>query len=162
MGYATESTLWQSDAFRQPIKDLISRYYELSDSPQADAGEILASKVFSSDACVKSPQGSFTGSAGSVNLALDAINLVVESRKHTIDRAFFGQGESPEIVIIGSLFMTFRNGKTLDSPFATHLKLDVASASTSQPLISFMEVYTASCPAMKNSALGEMLSIDEF
>jgi hypothetical protein len=44
MGYATESTLWQSDAFRQPIKDLISRYYELSDSPQADAGETLASK----------------------------------------------------------------------------------------------------------------------
>ncbi|CAG9948711.1 unnamed protein product [Clonostachys rosea f. rosea IK726] len=76
MGYATESTLWQSDAFRQPIKDLISRYYELSDSPQADAGETLASKVFSSDACVKSPQGSFTGSAGSVNLALNAINFV--------------------------------------------------------------------------------------
>jgi hypothetical protein len=87
---------------------------------------------------------------------------VVESRKHTIDRAFFGQGESPEIVIIGSLFLTFRNGKSLDSPFATHLKLEVASASTSQPLISFMEVYTVSCPAMKNSALGEMLSIDEY
>uniref|UniRef100_A0A8H7N0Z7 NTF2 domain-containing protein n=1 Tax=Bionectria ochroleuca TaxID=29856 RepID=A0A8H7N0Z7_BIOOC len=148
MGYATESTLWQSDAFRQPIKDLISRYYELSDSPQADAGETLASKVFSSDACVKSPQGSFTGSA---DIAASRENAwkVVESRKHTIDRAFFGQGESPEIVIIGSLFMTFRNGKSLDSPFATHLKLEVASASTSQPLISFMEVYTDLSPAMK-------------
>ncbi|CAH0054530.1 unnamed protein product [Clonostachys solani] len=169
MGYATESTLWTSDAFRQPMKDLISRYYELSDSPQADAGEILASKVFSSDACVISPNGSFTGSAGSVNLVLDGIDCtwlltkevldiaasrenawkVVESRKHTISRAFFGQGESPEIVLIGTLFMSFRNGKSLDSPFATHLKLDVASASTSQPLISYMEVYTDVSPAIK-------------
>ncbi|KAK7230048.1 hypothetical protein V2G26_002218 [Clonostachys chloroleuca] len=150
MGYGTESTLWQSDAFSQPIKDLISKYYELSDSPQADAGEILASKVFSSNACVISPQGSFAGSA---DIAASRENAwkVVESRKHTIDRAFFGsQGGSPEIVIIGSLFMTFRNGKSLDSPFATHIKLDAASASTSQPLISYMEVYTDLSPATKH------------
>jgi hypothetical protein len=68
MSYVTENTLWLSDHISADAKALIARFYELADSKQADAGLLMATEVFSSDAVMISPGGTYTGVSGTVLL----------------------------------------------------------------------------------------------
>lgn len=64
MSYVTENCVWLSAAFTQQIKDVVARFYELADSTSPDAGSVMASDVFSKDAVLIGPTGTFTGSEG--------------------------------------------------------------------------------------------------
>jgi hypothetical protein len=67
MNYVTENTLWLSDRISDEAKALIARFYELADSKQADAGQLMATEVFSGDAVMITPGGTYTGASGTVS-----------------------------------------------------------------------------------------------
>lgn len=64
MSYVTENTKWMSDQITGDTKDLIARFYELADSKQSDVGQVMATEIFSEDALLFSPNGTFKGSTG--------------------------------------------------------------------------------------------------
>lgn len=53
-----------SDQITGNTKDLVARFYELADSKQSDAGQLMATEVFSEDAALTTPGGTFKGFAG--------------------------------------------------------------------------------------------------
>lgn len=64
MSYVTEHTKWLSDAISQETKHLIARFYELADSKQPDAGQLMATQVFSKEATLVAANGTHKGSLG--------------------------------------------------------------------------------------------------
>lgn len=64
MSYVTEHTKWLSEAISQETKELIARFYELADSKQADAGQLMATQVFSKEATLVAANGTHKGSEG--------------------------------------------------------------------------------------------------
>lgn len=64
MSYVTENTKWMSDRISKSTKDLVARFYELADSKGSDAGQLMATHVFSEDAILASPNGTFNGFTG--------------------------------------------------------------------------------------------------
>lgn len=64
MSYITENTKWMSDRIGDSTKDLVARFYELADSKSPDAGQLMATDVFSEDAVLASPNGTFNGFEG--------------------------------------------------------------------------------------------------
>lgn len=71
MSYITQNTAWLSDDISQDVKDLVARFYELADSKSDDAGQLMASEVFSPDAVLIGPSGTFRGSKGSISSLLE-------------------------------------------------------------------------------------------
>lgn len=69
---------------------------------------------------------------------------VVVERKHAISRAFAGREGAQELVLLGSVRMKLINGKSVDSGFASHVKLETGAASSAQPRMAFMEVFAVS------------------
>lgn len=70
---------------------------------------------------------------------------VVNSRKHTISKVFLGQAEAIELILLGTVLTGFSNGKSIDAPFAAHVKV-TSSSNTEAPLLSYMEVFAVSLP----------------
>jgi hypothetical protein len=64
MSYVTEDTIWMSDQITGKTKGLVARFYELADSRQSDAGQLMATEIFSEDATLFTPGGKFTGFTG--------------------------------------------------------------------------------------------------
>lgn len=64
ISYVTEDTKWMSDQITGNNKDLVARFYELADSKQSDAGQLMATEVFSEDAALSTPGGTFKGFKG--------------------------------------------------------------------------------------------------
>lgn len=64
MSYVTEHTKWLSEAISQETKQLIARFYELADSKQPDAGQLLATQVFAKEATLVAANGTHKGSSG--------------------------------------------------------------------------------------------------
>lgn len=62
------------------------------------------------------------------------------SRNHRVLKVFSGNDQVPELSILGTGEMEFKNGKTINSPFACHVKLD-SSDPTAGVRISFMQVF---------------------
>ncbi|UQC76533.1 uncharacterized protein CLUP02_18046 [Colletotrichum lupini] len=68
MSYVTNATDWLSDSITSQAKSLIATFYELADSKVEDAGDRLATEVFSNQATFISPSGTFNGTAGKIGL----------------------------------------------------------------------------------------------
>ncbi|KAF4493697.1 snoaL-like domain containing protein [Fusarium agapanthi] len=145
MSYVTENTIWLSDKTSQSVKDTITRFYQLADSKQADAGPLMATEVFSPDGVLHSPNGTFTG-ASEISKSRDNAWSVVTERRHIIQKAFGGNDEESELVLLGSVHMKFSDGQASDSSFAAHVKLEPSGSTSGSPHITFMEVYAASVP----------------
>jgi hypothetical protein len=64
MSYVTENTKWMSDQITGNTKDLVARFYELADSKQSDAGQLMTTEVFSEDAVLFTPGGTYKGFTG--------------------------------------------------------------------------------------------------
>jgi hypothetical protein len=64
MSYVTENTKWMTDQITGNTKDLVARFYELADSKQSDAGQLMATEVFSEDAVLSTPGGTYKGFTG--------------------------------------------------------------------------------------------------
>lgn len=64
MNHAIDKTVWPAATLNNGVKDLITKFYQLADSKQPDAGARMASEVFSKNAILLSPNGTFQGSSG--------------------------------------------------------------------------------------------------
>ncbi|KAK7443069.1 hypothetical protein Landi51_09272 [Colletotrichum acutatum] len=124
MSYVTNATNWLSDSITSQSKSLIAAFYELADSKHEDAGDRLATEVFSNEATFISPSGTFNGAAG-----FAATQSTVTSSK-------------TELVLLGSVHMEFVNGKSLDSPFAVHIIIGSSTQALASPRINYMEVFS--------------------
>lgn len=51
-------------SFPKPLKEVVALYFALVDSPSPDAGERLATEVFTPSGCLVTPKASFEGSEG--------------------------------------------------------------------------------------------------
>ncbi|KAH7002657.1 hypothetical protein EDB80DRAFT_616073 [Ilyonectria destructans] len=148
MHYSIEGAQWLPDSVGQHIKDLVATFYELADSKELDAGTRMATEVFTKDAELITANGTFQGFS-EISKSRENAWSVVESRKHRVLKVFSGNDQVPELSILGTGEMEFKNGKTINSPFACHVKLD-SSDPTAGVRISFMQVFanTASLSAM--------------
>ncbi|KAH7146782.1 hypothetical protein B0J13DRAFT_524523 [Dactylonectria estremocensis] len=144
MRYPIEGAQWLSDSLGQHIKDLIATFYELADSRELDAGTRMATEVFTEDAVWISANGTFKGFSEISKSRADAWS-VVKSRKHCVLKVFLGNDEVPELSILGTGEMEFKNGKKTKSPFACYIKLDSLD-STAGVRISFMQVIADTAP----------------
>ncbi|KAK1725884.1 uncharacterized protein BDZ83DRAFT_730017 [Colletotrichum acutatum] len=134
MSYVTNATNWLSDSITSQSKSLIAAFYELADSKHEDAGDRLATEVFSNEATFISPSGTFNGAA-------------VTLRKHCISKGFAATqstvtSSKTELVLLGSVHMEFVNGKSLDSPFAVHIIIGSSTQALASPRINYMEVFS--------------------
>ncbi|KAM5357063.1 hypothetical protein ACJZ2D_016654 [Fusarium nematophilum] len=141
MSYVTNTTVWLSGNASEEVKGLIARFYELADSKRVDAGDIIATQIFTKDATLISPNGTFQG-AKEIRKSRDSAWSVVTSRRHSIFRVFSGDAETPELALLGSVHMEFTNGRDLTSGFAAHIKFERPDPSSAQVLISFMKVFS--------------------
>lgn len=85
MTYVTENTQWLSKDITPEAKTVVARFYELADSRQSDAGHLMASEVFTQDAVLVSPNGTFQGFNGmSIKLLMapgqSGLIIIVASR----------------------------------------------------------------------------------
>ncbi|KAF7133926.1 hypothetical protein CNMCM5793_005392 [Aspergillus hiratsukae] len=148
MSYVTENTKWMSDQITGNTKDLVARFYELADSKQSDAGQLMATEVFSEDAVLFTPGGTYKGFT-EISKCRDNAWATVTSRKHTLSKVFSGHGDkdTEELVLFGSVRMTLSKGESHDSAFVAHIKLKSSAFSAIQPRISSMEVYAITSPS---------------
>ena len=69
MSYVTHTTRWLGDEVDANVKALITGFYELADSKSDDAGPRMASEIFSPDAVLVTPNGTFRGKDGMLFLS---------------------------------------------------------------------------------------------
>ncbi|KAJ6017889.1 hypothetical protein N7451_001268 [Penicillium sp. IBT 35674x] len=146
ISYVTENMKWMSDQITGNTKDLVARFYELADSKQSDAGQLMATEVFSEDATLSTPGGTFKGFS-EISKCRDHAWGTVTSRKHTISKVFPGHGDKEELALFGTVRMTFAKGESQDSEFVALVKLGSSESSATQPRISSMEVYAITSPS---------------
>ncbi|KAJ5810315.1 uncharacterized protein N7503_002533 [Penicillium pulvis] len=142
ISYVTEGTKWMSDQITGNTKELVARFYELADSKQSDAGQLMATEVFSEDAALSTPGGTFKGFT-EISKCRDHAWDTVTLRRHTLSKVFAGHGDEEELALFGTVRMTFVKGESQDSEFVAHVKLG-SESSTSQPRISSMEITSPS------------------
>ena len=61
MSYVTQDTIWPVPAITDGVKDVITKFYELADSKQADSGPRIASEIFTQDGSFITPTRTFQG-----------------------------------------------------------------------------------------------------
>ncbi|KAJ3533983.1 hypothetical protein NM208_g7746 [Fusarium decemcellulare] len=66
MSYVTKDTVWPVPAIdcEVKVKEVIAKFYDLADSKSPDAGPRMASEVFTSNASITTPGGTFEGAEG--------------------------------------------------------------------------------------------------
>ena len=64
MGYPTDSTMWPSAQPSVDIKQLLDKFFGLVDNKADNAGEKLATEIFTSNGKFYATSGNFQGSAG--------------------------------------------------------------------------------------------------
>ncbi|KAH6867681.1 hypothetical protein B0T10DRAFT_524260 [Thelonectria olida] len=137
MRYPIEGTHWMSDSVGQHIKDLVATFYELADSKESDAGTRMATEVFTEDAVLITANGTFQGFL-EISKSRENAWSIVNSRKHRVLKVFSGNDKVPELSILGTGEMKFKNGKEISSPFACYIRLE---SSDSGVRISLMQVF---------------------
>ncbi|CAK7205233.1 hypothetical protein SEUCBS139899_008000 [Sporothrix eucalyptigena] len=147
MSYVTQNTVWLADDQILPpaVRQILARFYELADDRSPDAGPRMAAEVFSTDAVLfgagSDPQG--TAGATAISKSRDHAWNVVDRRRHTIERVF-GSADGREVMLIGSLDTTLKNGRSLVVPFTAHVNVVRQDGDT--PRIQMMHVYADSAP----------------
>ncbi|KAH6695136.1 hypothetical protein F5X68DRAFT_257864 [Plectosphaerella plurivora] len=145
MSYVTKSTKWLADDVDRDVKALIAGFYELADLKSDDAGPRMASHIFSSDAVLVSPSGTFKGAQEISNSRANAWTAIT-SRRHVITRVFSGHNSPRDMVLLGSVNMHLANGETRDAAFSCHIKLAPQKDDVFGPRIGFMVVYPSPAP----------------
>jgi len=148
MSYVTQNTAWPADA-SPAVRQLVARLYELADSPSSDAGPLLASDVFTSDAAWYAPGGKppIVGSEA-IACSRDHAWDTVARRQHTIQKVFASisragaNGDRREMVLLGTLEQGLKNGQSMEVGFAAHI--NVAAADSEAPRVQTMRVYAVS------------------
>ncbi|KAK1480308.1 hypothetical protein CABS01_14446 [Colletotrichum abscissum] len=169
MSYVTNTTDWLSDSITSQAKSLIATFYELADSKVEDAGDRLATEVFSNQATFISPSGTFNGTAALCVLCSTEISKCregawssVTSRRHSISKGFaatqrMGTSSKTELVLLGSVHMELVNGKSFDSPFAAHIIMGSSTQRLTEPRIDFLEVFSVSDQFSDRRFIGHIL-----
>ncbi|KAJ2897521.1 snoaL-like domain containing protein [Zalerion maritima] len=143
MSYVTKEAVWPANAVQQAVQDIIVRFYELADCQESDAGAQMAARVFSRNATLITPTGTFKGSS-EISKSRDNAWRAVSSRKHRVLRVFAGDDSGSELVILGTVAMGLKNGSSLDSQFACHIAVvasDQDDAEPGSPRLGFMQVF---------------------
>ncbi|KAH8648259.1 hypothetical protein BGZ61DRAFT_376428 [Ilyonectria robusta] len=140
MSYTSKNTLWLSDSIGQDVKDLITKFYTLADPKESNAGTRMATEVFTNDAVLVTANGTFRG-VSEIARSRDNAWSVVESRKHRVLKVFASDQEDPELSILGAVEMSVKNGRSLDSPFACHVKLVLSYPESVDCRITHMQVF---------------------
>ncbi|KAK1543787.1 hypothetical protein CPAR01_04420 [Colletotrichum paranaense] len=161
MSYVTNATDWLSDSITSQAKSLIATFYELADSKVEDAGDRLATEVFSNQATFISPSGTFNGTA-EISKCREGAWSSVTSRRHSISKGFaatqrMGTSSKTELVLLGSVHMELVNGKSFDSPFAVHIIMGSSTQRLTEPRIDFLEVFSVSDQFSDRRFIGHIL-----
>ncbi|EXF79117.1 hypothetical protein CFIO01_09514 [Colletotrichum fioriniae PJ7] len=146
MSCVTNATDWLSGSITSQAKSLIAAFYELVDSKAEDSGNRLATEIFSNEAIFISPSGTFSGNA-EISKCREGAWSLVTLRRHSISKAFASIESKDtisrtELVLLGSVYMNFVNGKSLNSPFAAHIIIGSSTLALAEPRIEFMEVFS--------------------
>jgi hypothetical protein len=67
--------------------------------------------------------------------------VAVAHSKHFILQVFTSDAAHRDLVILGSVNLDFKNGKSLVSPFASHVIIDKSSDEAGSPRLSFMQLF---------------------
>ncbi|KAH6990181.1 hypothetical protein EDB80DRAFT_882189 [Ilyonectria destructans] len=145
MNHAIDKTVWPAATLNNGVKDLITKFYQLADSKQPDAGARMASEVFSKDATLLSPNGTFQGSS-EIAKSRDNAWAVVNLREHRVLQVFTSHENRLELVVLGTLNTGFKNGNFLDSPFASHMTIEESSIDSGDPRLRRMQVFADTAP----------------
>ena len=70
MGYPTAATMWPTPEPSKKAKNLVDLFFTLADTKEDNAGERLATEVFTEDAVFSSSRGVYEGSQGESTLVL--------------------------------------------------------------------------------------------
>ncbi|CAK7208020.1 hypothetical protein SEUCBS139899_010854 [Sporothrix eucalyptigena] len=144
MSYPIENTVWKADeaVVPQPIRNLISRLCEISDTHSPDAGQRLATEVFTPDGVFipspgrrDAPPGGYVGAAA-IATSLENTWNAMKTRRHTVSRVF-ASPDGEELMVLGALTITLLNDKTAVMPWASHV--EVVRKDTDAPRIKRMQ-----------------------
>jgi len=114
------------------VKDLVYRFFALVDQNRAGVGEELASNVFTSDGIFAGSVGTFKGTAGMCCTCVgptvcretdclarkelktcrdQAWTGSLATRRHEVERVFINDAEEVDLVIVGSMTASTRDGE---------------------------------------------------
>lgn len=130
----SSATEWPSTPVPEPIKQLISRFFILGDTPTAEAGRELGEKVFTSDGQIVVNKRVIAGTAGMPSITTRcpyADNLLTFSEspfqplgsRDKITQACRGQDiqsqrTGDDLMLIGSVMWDFNDGSSENGVFA--------------------------------------------
>ncbi|KAK3045202.1 hypothetical protein LTR09_013083 [Extremus antarcticus] len=111
MAVAMKSAVWPQAPIQQEVKDLVYRFFALVDQNRAGVGEELASNVFTSDGIFAGSVGTFKGTAELKTCRDQAWTGSLATRRHEVERVFINDAEEVDLVIVGSMTASTRDGE---------------------------------------------------
>ncbi|KAK5162729.1 uncharacterized protein LTR77_011212 [Saxophila tyrrhenica] len=145
MSYVTAQTVWMTPT-PSSIQDLLQDFFVIADTPDPEAGNLWADRVFQSDASLVTSQGAISGEQAIRNSRKHAWDAI-KSRKHFIRRAYAGGQNAEDIMIHGDMHATIRStGQEISVPFAARFVVGKDSIGSGKPKLSSYEVWADSAP----------------
>ncbi|EXA32091.1 hypothetical protein FOVG_16668 [Fusarium oxysporum f. sp. pisi HDV247] len=140
MSYVTSDTIWPTPALNDKIKQLIAMFYQLADIQSSDAGPRMASEVFTEDASMITPAGTFQGSKN-ISSSRENVWKGIASREHRVAQVFTADPEGVDVMLTGTLNLAKENGDVSLAPFACYFKFDESSVKNGDPRLTLARVY---------------------
>lgn len=171
MGYTFEKTVWPATPIDPAVKELIERYYVLADTNSPESADLLADEVFTETGVMKGAVKSFSGSKGlqistylythlqrgkksrdttwlltnatiEIRSSRNGVPGIIISRRHEIHRVFVADDRGHDLMLIGTIEIGLKGGRTVPGEFATRMVVDDASVRRGSPRLSSSQVYT--------------------
>ncbi|OQV03053.1 SnoaL-like domain-containing protein [Cladophialophora immunda] len=100
--HTMEAVQWPPTPVSTEVKDLMSLFFTLMDKVDPAAGQPLAEEVFTPDASISTPLGSFKGKTAIAACRRHAWDTII-FRKHTIERVYVGDKSGKDLIVAGTV-----------------------------------------------------------
>jgi hypothetical protein len=165
------------------VRALLSLFFEIGDSNAPNASHRLAQEVFAEDGqivvnknVISGAQGKFTVSfmsqrpgdrsanSSPVELAASNSGMIpgMESRQHRIDKIYICSHAADDLVLIGNVKWTLKDGKELWAPLAARAVIDLTNDSPRIKLFQGFTVRLPKTPGLLGPAAGITLTPDRI
>ncbi|KAK4575192.1 hypothetical protein LTR86_001044 [Recurvomyces mirabilis] len=123
-----DSAEWPAQQIPDAIKRTLERFYRLIDSPDPQAGEKLARKVFAVDGDFVVNKRVMSGREQIANWHKNGESIV--SREHQVDKIYVCNAEGDDLLMIGTLTMESDVGLVGSAPYTARCVIDDAASPT--------------------------------
>ncbi|KAH7351464.1 hypothetical protein BKA66DRAFT_613678 [Pyrenochaeta sp. MPI-SDFR-AT-0127] len=142
----TDYTAWPAEnCVPATVQQLITRFFVLADTNEKSSPDEI-SALFTNDGEMHGLGGVFRGRPAIREGRAKSWNGIA-SRHHRVLTVYSRGKEASDILLIGEIYATLVNGRTLNTEFTARLIVD--NASGNDPRISFYKSWADSAPWIK-------------